>query len=308
MAKKSISYQSVFGHYKTEENMVTAALLHILKEGGEDLINYILDARTQALPSSEITVLSQVKGVGSVPDAVLTANYSFKLLIESKIKKNALKNSPQAKQQYQAHLKQCHKPGDTLIYITPDQSRPAMLNGMELWYSWREIMDLLEGFRPQDNNPVLEYLIGQFHILLENLNVCDFVKDRVIIVGGNWGEQVALDYSLYICQNRRFEANAKYLAFACKNRIKYVFEIVKGPHNDVDLRYCPEAAKYLKDKEPLYKGELRQVFELKQQQQLEHPIINDTIDKNGKRCAFIRRQTYTTLEKIEQAKYTSQLR
>ena len=85
MAKKSITNQSIFVHYKSEENMVTAALLHILKLGGEELINFILDARTQTLPSSEIAVLSQVKGNGSVPDALLTANYSFKLIIESKI-------------------------------------------------------------------------------------------------------------------------------------------------------------------------------------------------------------------------------
>ena len=66
MAKKSITNQSIFGHYKSEENMVTAALLHILKLGGEELINFILDARTQTLPSSEIAVLSQDDGTFAV--------------------------------------------------------------------------------------------------------------------------------------------------------------------------------------------------------------------------------------------------
>ena len=306
MANKSITNQSIFGHYKTEENMVTSALLHILKLGGEELINFILDARTQSLPSSEIAVLSQVKGKGSVPDALLVANYSFKLIIESKITKGSL-----IKAQYQSHLSQCTSPTDRLIYITPHDTRPAMLADNVLWYGWREMMDLLEEYSSMDNNPGLEYLIGQFHILLENLNVCDFINDRVIIVGGNWGENIALKYGLYICQNHRFTLDAKFIAFACKNRIKHIFEIVGTPKNDVILSQDPliTATDYLTTCEPNYVvTDWRQVFQLKLFMELDPAIINDTVDKNGKRCAFIRRQTYTTLEKIEQAKFTSQLR
>ena len=306
MAKKSITNQSIFGHYKSEENMVTAALLHILKLGGEELINFILDARTQTLPSSEIAVLSQVKGNGSVPDALLTANYSFKLIIESKITTGQLNQA-----QYQSHLSQCTSPTDRLIYITPHKTRPAMLDNKVLWYGWREMINLLEEYSPLGNNPILEFLINQFHILLENLNVCDFITDRVIVVGGNWGEDIALKYGLYICQNHRFNLDAKYIAFACKNRIKYVFEIIGMPQNDVDLSQDPQiaATDYLTACEPNYVNtDLRQVFQLKLLRELKPAIVNDTVDKNGRRCAFIRRQTYTTLEKLTSARHTSDLR
>ena len=36
-------------------------------------------------------------------------------------------------------------------------------------------------------------------------------------------------------------------------------------------------------------------------------IINDNKDKNGRPCAFVQRQRYTTIMKIVNVKFTSQL-
>ena len=144
-------------------------------------------------------------------------------------------------------------------------------------------------------------------MLLNNLNLYDEWEKRVIVVGGSFGEDVALKYGFYACQNNRFFRKAKYMAFAYDNRIKYLFEIENGiSKNDVDLTKeskIPQA--YFQEKEPHYNQELRELFWLKKVAELD--IVNDTIDRRGRRTAFVQRQVYTTYDKITSAKKTSEL-
>lgn len=129
----------------------------------------------------------------------------------------------------------------------------------------------------------------------------------MIVVGGSFGEDVALKYGFYACQNNRFFRKAKYMAFAYDNRIKYLFEIENGTSkNNVDLSTesrIPSA--YFQEKEPHYNHELRELFWLKKEADLD--IVNDTIDRRGRRTAFVQRQVYTTYDKIIEAKLTSEL-
>ena len=60
-------------------------------------------------------------------------------------------------------------------------------------------------------------------------------------------------------------------------------------------------------KEPNYDGKPRKYFKLKFLQEFNPVIINNTLDKNGKNCAFTYNQRYTTYEAIMKAKKTSDL-
>lgn len=301
MNNRDISNYSIFGEYKQPENRVTAALLHILRIGGESLIKELLREDGFPLPDSDIKVETQVGNAESIPDGKLSCNFNFQLFIESKVQINAINQK-----QLDNHRKQISidNENDKLIYITPDSIKPKELGEGELWYNWKRIVDILVKY--ENKNELLNYLIEQFKLLVENLGLYDYSHDRVIIVGGAYGENTALKYGFYACQNNRSFLSSKYLAFAHKNRIEYLFEIIGNPEDDVNLKNAGLNDSYFLDLDPNYHG-VRKLFKLKLIKKFNPVIENDNKDKNGNRCAFVQRQTYTTYENIIKARVTSEL-
>ena len=299
---------SIFGEYKQAENRVTAAFLQICKMGGEDFIRFLANQLSIQLPSSDIEIHSQIKGIETVPDGLLESNFSFKLYVESKIELNAV----EAKQ-LDGHNKLLSSINDFLLYLTPDDIKPAIL-GPTHWANWLQIINIFNDYlqtSQSDNKQILEFLVEHFNTLLSNLNLIgqswDLNNNNVLILAGSQAEGIALNYNYYICQNQRSFKSARYVAFYNNNQIRYVFEIVKVPEDNVDLSQRPEFALYLSHLDPDYSGDLRKVFTLGNVQNI-GPIINDTIDKNGNRCPYTFGQPrYTELEQLISSVRTSQL-
>lgn len=319
---KTISNQAIFGEYKKPEDKVTAALLQILHYGGHKIVCCIFDGID--LPSNDINVCPQVTEDESRPDGFVSCDCKYKIYIESKITRNALNTGP-GKKQLNAN-KKLSSPNDAqwVIYITPDEIIPKELNGVSeiIWINWQTVVDRLKGYDTKDN--LVKFLIDQFCIFVDHLvfqnrgavyengllisgnEVLD-ANNRVIIVGGHWGEDVALKYKFYACQNGRYFLPAKYLAFYTNNRIKYLFEITDDPKDDVILTKENVGDKYFQEKEPNYNKEPRKFFKLKLVRTFDPVIDNDIKDKNGNNCAFTYNQRYTTYDKIMKAKKTSEL-
>lgn len=301
----NISTHSVFGDYVGPENQVTTALLHVIHQGGEPLLRLLLDAASELLPDNEIMIETQVScnknGQKSVFDGVISSRFCFTYVIESKVKKGTLSN-----QQVDKYHDCLDGKGARLLAITPDEKIPKTLHSGDLWLSWDKVVETLNQYNEENEDEVLRYLIDQFVLLLYNLNIYDKEwKERVIIVGGSFGENVALDFHFYACQAGRYFMRAKYMAFAFKNRIQHLFEIIGDPKDNVDImKHVP--ADYFTKYEPNYVQDKRKLFMLKEVT-LPHVIQNNNIDKNGRRCAFTQRQKYTTIEKIMNATVTSQL-
>lgn len=299
-----IASSSVFGEYSGKENRVTAAFLHILDLGGEPLLRYVLGVANESLPDSEIKIGTQqvtnaAKGK-SVFDGVISCDFKFDYIVESKVDNNPLTIDQVNKyhQAYQAN----HK----LFALTSDVTIPNSLHTGDIWLNWTMLVNALKEYNEENENEVLSYLIDQFVLLLNNLQLYDEWENRVIVVGGSFGEDVALNYGFYACQNNRFFRKAKYMAFAYDNHIRNLFEIVGGPFNDIDIQKEKNISQdYFVNKEPFYKSEKRELFWLKKVSILN--ILNDTTDKNGRRLAFTQRQTYTTYDKITTATVTSEL-
>lgn len=299
---------SIFGEYKQAENRVTAAFLQICKVGGEDFIRFLTNQINIQLPSSEIEIQSQVKGTGTVPDGLLESNFSFKLYVESKIKRNSVNVT-----QLAGHQTQILNNNDYLLYLTPDDTKPTAL-GETHWANWLQIINIFNDYlqtSQSENKQLLEFLVEHFNTLLDNLNLLGLTwslnNENVIIVAGSWGESIALNYNYYICQNKRSFKPARYLAFYNNNQIRHVFEILKSPEDNINLLLRTEFSSYLQQGEPNYSGELRKIFTLKFEQNI-GAIINDSIDKNGKPCPYTYGQPrYTTLSKLQIATRTSQL-
>ena len=304
----NIKEQSVFGNYDQKENQVTSALLKILEEDeGDKLLNALLqEIGGISLPEKSLKIETQVKnGKGhSVPDGQISCRYSFDIYIESKLGTNI------DEEQLNNHLKLLDPNKNVvLIYITQHSKRPDLLPEGVLWANWTKIYEIINRVHEEGVSLVLDYLIEQFYLLLSSLNLYDDSTNRVIIVGGSWGEPIALKYGFYACQGGRSFKKAKYLAFYHSQRIKYLFEIEDKKEN-VDIRTLKETVpdEYFKEKEPHYIPEERTFFKLKLAEEFSPAIKNDSTDKNGRRVAFTQGQTYTTLDKIKEATMTSELR
>ena len=303
-----IEEASIFGDYDQAENRVTAAFLQICKAGGEDLIRYLTNELQIQLPSSQIEISSQVKEAKTVPDGLLKSDFSFKLYVESKIKGNSINIT-----QLEGHKNEIKTSNDFLLYLTPDDTKPEILESTH-WANWIQIINIFEDYcevNKKDNKELIKFLVTHFKILLTNNKLLgktwDLNSDNVIIVAGSTAEGVALEFNYYICQNKRTFRSAKYLAFYNNNQIEHIFEIDKAPEDDVNLNVRPEFSLYLKEKEPSYNGDLRRVFTLINHRKF-NPIINDSKDKNGKLCPYSYGQPrYSKIEKVNAAKRTSQL-
>lgn len=128
-----------------------------------------------------------------------------------------------------------------------------------------------------------------------------------------WGEKIAVRFDFYACQSARYFFPTKYLAFYYDNRIKYLFQIIGEPTDVIDLSEASLSIDIeyfsLYDKNYMQSNDKsRELFKLRLVKIFEgEGIVNDNKDKNGRSCAFVQRQRYTIIERIVNAKYTSQL-
>ncbi len=300
-----IENHSIFGHYSQEENRVTAALLQIFKVGGT---NFIADVISQIddidFPSSEINIITQEREKENVYDGVLSCNFSFRVLVESKIKQGAINSK-----QLEGLIQNAENDTDYILYVTPDFEKPEELNQSDkiYWTNWKKISQILSELNT--NTEPLNFLINEFGKYLENLGLLDIIsyKNRVQIVAGSCGEPRALDKNVYICQNERTFRPSKYLAFYNRGGIHSLFEIIGEPQNNCDLSKMPVLSDYLKKYEPNYKGDKRQVYQLKLiNDKLNIPCVR-TNEKGHKVPYTMGVFRYTTIDKLKAAKTTDDL-
>lgn len=311
MSKNKIEDQAVFGCYSQNENKVTLALLKVLERANGDALlrNLIEEADGEDLPDNNIVLESQVTDTAehSIPDGKISCQYAFQYFIESKLSEDI------PAKQLQQHLETVRKtPNAHLIYITQHSQRPKELMEHKdvLWTNWTKVTECLRSYEDDNNDPVLKYLIEQFELFVRSNNVYDDSENRVLIVGGNFAEDVALKYNFYACQANRSFRNTGYIAFLRKKKISYLFKIVGDVKDAVNLREEPSIVppSYFDEVEPDYHGTPHKLFKLERVETFVDPIIDDSVDKNGKHCAFVQRQGYTTLDQFMNAKVTSDLR
>lgn len=311
MSKNKIEDQAVFGCYSQNENKVTLALLKILERAkGDSLLRNLIElADGEDLPDNQILLESQVTDTAehSIPDGKISCQYAFQYFIESKLSEDI------PAKQLQQHLETVRKtPNAHLIYITQHSQRPKELkeHNEVLWTNWTKVTKCLRSYEDDNNDPVLKYLIEQFELFVRSNNVYDDSENRVLIVGGNFAEDVALKYNFYACQANRSFRNTGYIAFLRKKKISYLFKIVGEVKNSVNLREDPEIVppSYFDEVELDYQGTPHKLFKLERVETFVGPIIDDSVDKNGKHCAFVQRQGYTTYDQFMDAKVTSDLR
>jgi len=317
-----IENHSVFGNYSKTEDKVTAALLQILKVGGTEFIsNFIGKIDDIEFPSNEINIVTQTKENHNIYDGLLECDFSFRVLIESKIK-----NENVNKKQLEGLIENAKSaPNSYIIYITTDNKKPEELekksNEVEqlFWLNWAGVMEILKDEDIRPKSEILPFLINEFEKLIDNLKLIDTPENRVQIAAGSRAEPIAKEYFFYACQNNRGRKESDYLAFYKKNAIKTLFKI-DDVENDKDLREIAKnndkVRQYLDEKEPNYQGDKRQFYKLREVtvKDLESlkieevPVINIVHETRGRGKAYTMGAfRYTTINKFIKAKTTEEL-
>jgi uncharacterized protein involved in tellurium resistance len=133
----------------------------------------------------------------------------------------------------------------------------------------------------------------------------------MVLAGGVEAEELALQYKAYICQNRRSFRDVQYISFIKDGVIRHLFKIVEGPLHDRTASNS-DVMKLLQAKgHPSFtngkENEKRTIYKLEHVSEV-GPIQNDSVGKNGQPVPFTYGQPrYTTLERIQKAKLTSEL-
>lgn len=131
---------------------------------------------------------------------------------------------------------------------------------------------------------------------------------RVVVVAGRAAREQAKKFGLYWNHNRRSFAPSKWMAFYADGAIDTLAKIDGPPEDDVIFADRPELADLAEDlrrlnvdpNRPRTLVRLRNVTSI-------GPVANDKTDSLGRRTAWVQSHRYTTIERLRQAKHTSEL-
>lgn len=312
--------QGIFSTYSQGENRVTSSIIQVLKHLPVNVVESFLSMfsldEAEKNHQNFIQFNNQIKGKGSIPDAGISANFNF--LFETKIVGESINTK-----QMDNHIKYAKDSKATLVYLTPDASRPkALASDKVVWKSFQDLYDLISELLV---DPTL-ILSERDQFLLKNLQILFYESgllpkvNEVVIVAANTAWPAYQKHGVYICQANRSFRNVDWIGFYAEGKIqtsiariiarKEGFEFsAENMREETELN--KKLNRWLKEN-PWAKGELLQVFDLstlecEQTEHLSQPITNDLKNDSGRTYAFTQGQRYVLLDTLQKAITTSDL-
>ncbi len=321
----------LFSTYRQGENRVTASLMAVFERIDLSKVERILAVASEDSALQLFAFQNQVRGHGStsVPDARISA--SFSLWFETKTVPHAVTG-----RQVRDHVGHLGSGGtyERLFVVTPDIDEPPAIaqvgDSRVRWISFRALSQAIDDLLGDDRELVSELerlLLRELQALFE---VDGLLGDprQVLVVPAASAYGHYLQLSAYMCQPGRPFKPVERLAFYCRGkierevpRIRHIADHVaftdetvatlraSGGTLDAELADLVERA-VLAAVRPA--GALEKVFLLTppgdpETMTLDQPIVNDTIDQNGRPTAWVMMQRYTSLAALQRARVTSGL-
>lgn len=316
---------NLFLTYSTDENRVTASILAVFQSISLDHTQRLLGALLDASEFELVNFQTQPgKGGPGVPDAIIQS--SCRILIETKIKRNAIKSNKLG--QIERHLDKLYMATESvrlLIILTPDDACPLALGSLQsdrlVWVSFSALDQAIEGMLEDRREVFAErevFLLRELQNMLAVENLLASDKDVVIVPARHaWPEYQ--QYHAYVCQADRKFRQTKRMAFYCHGEIQQrIPQIVEPYHPHIRFVHgehkgrLGELIDVLLNDGVKKEGEIHGVFILSptdapETLNLEHPIKNDLTSIDGKPIAFTQNQRYVSSDRMKTAKTTSQL-
>lgn len=119
---------ALFSTYRTGENRVTGSTMAVFERIDLELVREILSSASGAGDElGAITFANQVMGRGSVPDARISARFSW--WFETKTSANAYASEGHDRDQIRVHSQLLGDADSVLFVLTPDPVRPPCHDG-----------------------------------------------------------------------------------------------------------------------------------------------------------------------------------
>ena len=312
---------NIFSTYSQGENRVTASFLAVIRSLSLDRIQRILGA---LLEQSEFELVrfdnQPSKGGEGVPDAIIQS--SVRILVETKTERDAL-NLPQI-ERHLARLDEATETTSLLLTLTPDDSRPSILDDLTdervVWTSFALLDQAIDELLEDPKEVVSEreaFLLRELQSMLEAEKLLANPNDVVVVAARRaWNEYE--DLSAYICQAQRSFRQVSRIGFYSKGNIYPLVPLILETHDDVEMTRdahegsLGELVNRLLDEERRIEGRRYKVFLLSSPGSsdtvvLPKPIPNDKRSKTGKGTAFTMSQRYVSSSALLEAKTTTDL-
>ena len=322
----------LFSTYRQRENRVTATLLAVLERLRPSKRERILRKQVGHSKFKTDTFENQVIRKHSVPDAKIGSGPA--ICIETKTERGSV-----CPDQIARHINGL-KCDETLLVLTPDDSRPSCLCRPEFAeVSWANFLALDEGVREalEDEDEACteteSFLLKEFSRMLRRDGLLASAKDRVMVIAaGKWAWDMYGPLSVYRCAVKKLMQTPledfDRLAFYSGGRIQRPVPKIISVIDKVDvtqdaqrssLDSCQqvlacelwERVKQREEKEK-FNGEYKIMFLTTHADAdtecLPRPIENDKTSQTGKRVAFtFGSPVYVTLDSLKKASKTSEL-
>lgn len=332
---------SIFSTYTQGENRVTSTIIAVFQRLHINTLNELLISVLSDNSVDLVKFNNQPKYQKSVPDAEIKS--SFHYLFETKIQLNSV-NLDQLKN-HLLNLTNRKIIDSRLILITPDAEQPAVLSDASLakepiyWFNFSDLLagidDILIDYRFLTT--VERYLLEELKSFVENtagLLPEDISKKVLIIPAGKFAKTHGQHYYAYICQaNRSFQPSAYlayYLSGAIDTNVPKILGYVNSFHllNDnpntanieivdptISMGYLQQRLADLQQQvinEKWENVDYHKIFLLSKNADegtisLKAPVTNDKKSSSNKNTAFLQKQRYTNIDRLQKAKTTTDL-
>jgi hypothetical protein len=291
------------------------------------LVQELLGTATgMGLELRAVSFENQVKGDESVPDAKISARFSW--YFETKTVVGAYTAEGHGRRQVRDHSTLLGDPESLLFVLTPDPDRPAwfgQFDGVEervreriVWLSFRSLADAINEMIANPARVIGEqarFLLAELVALYEADGLLSADDTVIVAARAAWPEYKEI--GAYVCQpNRSFREGLRYFGFYAEAviqpviaRIRERYIAVTLSRDEVTVRKAQgqselaDLIEALLSKDTRVEGEAYDILLLTRPDDLQtiklaRPIANDMTTESGKPWAWTLGQRYTRLDKL----------
>lgn len=312
---------SIFSSYSTGENRVTASILAVVRSLSVGRIERLIGALLEQSEFQLVRFDNQPSGGSAgVPDAIIQS--SFCLILETKVVRKAV-TRPQI-ERHLDRLSQSKESHRTLLLLTPDESRPELLDDLNddriAWSSFSFLDQAIDEMLADPKEVVSEreaFLLRELQGMLEAEGLLANPNDTVVVAARSaWNEYE--EFHAYICQPNRAFQHVSRVGFYSRGVVYPLIPKILESHDDVEMKRdgysgrLGELVNTLLDDNRREEGARFKILLLSAPESddtiiLSEPIPNDKRSKSGKATAFTMGQRYVSSEKLLNARTTSDL-
>ena len=235
----------LFSTYKAGENRVTSSTMAVFERIDLTLVQELLEVAGQTGDElRSVTFLNQVTGDASIPDARISARFTW--WFETKVVRGGYAAEGHDREQVRSHARlMMGDPDARLFVLTPDATQPSWFDAPDgiderlrpqvIWLSFLDLAAAIEAILQDTTRLIGErtrFLLTELAALYEAEGLLTTDDTVVVAAKAAWGEY--LEYAAYVCQpERSFREDIAHFGFYFQGAIQRAIPRILGRYPTV---------------------------------------------------------------------------